>query len=102
MGDAAQQEREKVAIVGGGITGLYCAYILKKNNYDVHLFEETNRAIISTNGRGFERRSRGIFDNFTEILFENRTSSGWASEIGHGTPMLEAITLGVQNDVTGV
>lgn len=36
-------KKKSIAIVGGGITGLYCAYILKKNGHDVYLFEETKR-----------------------------------------------------------
>lgn len=39
----AAEESEKIAIVGGGIAGLYCAYILGKQGKKVRLFEATNR-----------------------------------------------------------
>ncbi|WP_236181497.1 flavin monoamine oxidase family protein [Pseudomonas sputi] len=39
----AAEESEKIAIVGGGIAGLYCAYILGKQGKKVTLFEATNR-----------------------------------------------------------
>lgn len=39
----AAEESEKIAIVGGGIAGLYCAYILGKQGKRVTLFEATGR-----------------------------------------------------------
>nr|WP_256584502.1 FAD-dependent oxidoreductase [Pseudomonas sp. SWI6] len=42
-GDMAAEESEKIAIVGGGIAGLYCAYILGRQGKKVTLFEATNR-----------------------------------------------------------
>jgi hypothetical protein len=42
-GDMAAGEGEKIAIVGGGIAGLYCAYILGKQGKKVTLFEATSR-----------------------------------------------------------
>ena len=35
--------QETVAVVGGGITGLFCAYFLAKNGRFIHLFEAANR-----------------------------------------------------------
>jgi len=40
---AGKDEIQKVAIVGGGIAGLFCAYILGKRGIDVDLFEATDR-----------------------------------------------------------
>jgi predicted NAD/FAD-binding protein len=34
---------EKIAIVGGGIAGLFCAYILARKNKEVFLFEASGR-----------------------------------------------------------
>lgn len=34
---------ETIAIVGGGITGLFCAYVLAQNGKSVHLFEASDR-----------------------------------------------------------
>src|SRR6516225_5980259 len=39
----AKAVNESVAIVGGGITGLFCAYILSHNGKSVRLFEASNR-----------------------------------------------------------
>lgn len=39
----ANTPRESVAIVGGGITGLFCAYILAQNDRSVNLFEASPR-----------------------------------------------------------
>lgn len=35
--------KKKVAIVGGGIAGLYCAWVLSRREHEVHLFESSNR-----------------------------------------------------------
>lgn len=32
----------KIAIIGSGISGLYCAYILKKNGHDVDIYEKNS------------------------------------------------------------
>ena len=34
--------KKRIAIVGGGVSGLTCAYLLQ-HDYDVHLFEQANR-----------------------------------------------------------
>lgn len=40
----SQEEVKRVAIVGGGITGLYCAWVLgEQQGYQVDLFETSNR-----------------------------------------------------------
>ena len=38
-------EKERIAIVGGGITGLFCAYVLAQRDHkkSVFLFEGSNR-----------------------------------------------------------
>lgn len=36
-------QRKKTAIIGGGITGLFCAYVLAQQKHDVAVFEATNR-----------------------------------------------------------
>jgi monoamine oxidase len=44
MNDSGEnRNNETVAIVGGGITGLFCAYILAGNGRMVHLFEAAER-----------------------------------------------------------
>lgn len=35
--------RKKVAVVGGGISGLTCAVLLNKKTYDITIYEKTNR-----------------------------------------------------------
>ncbi|RZL93182.1 MAG: FAD-dependent oxidoreductase [Variovorax sp.] len=37
------QRSEKIAVVGGGITGLFCAYVLAKNGHQPVVFEATDR-----------------------------------------------------------
>lgn len=36
-------DKKKVAIVGGGIAGLYCAWVLSRRDKEVHLFESSDR-----------------------------------------------------------
>ncbi|MBN1822222.1 MAG: protoporphyrinogen oxidase [Prolixibacteraceae bacterium] len=42
---------KKIAIIGGGLTGLTTAYYLKKSGFDIHVFERNNRVggVIKTN-----------------------------------------------------
>lgn len=42
-GSNTNEEVKRVAIVGGGITGLYCAWVLGEQGYKVDLFETSNR-----------------------------------------------------------
>lgn len=35
--------RKKIAIIGGGYTGLCCAKELIKNNFDVTIYEKTDK-----------------------------------------------------------
>jgi monoamine oxidase len=39
----SDKSAEKIAIVGGGITGLFCAWILREQGKSVHLFETADR-----------------------------------------------------------
>ncbi len=41
--------KKKVAIIGGGYTGLSCAKKLLENNYDVTIYEKTDK--IRRNGK---------------------------------------------------
>jgi hypothetical protein len=37
------QKPETIAVIGGGIAGLFCTYILARRGHEVHLFEGTSR-----------------------------------------------------------
>ena len=51
--------KEKIAIIGSGISGLSAAYILSKK-YDVYLFEKKNRL-------GGHTRTINVYENLRKI-----------------------------------
>ena len=41
----SKQEQEKIAIIGGGASGIACAYLLKKNGYKRVTILEADRSV---------------------------------------------------------
>lgn len=60
MSDSTGQHKEKVAIVGGGIAGLYCALVLQRQGYQARIFETANRL-------GGRIRTVRLDENYNEL-----------------------------------
>ena len=63
----------RVAIIGGGITGLAAAYKLSKKGYDVTIFESSyflggQASVINLSGNKIERGYHHLFKNDKEII----------------------------------
>lgn len=71
---------KKIAVIGGGIAGLSCAYELSKKNLDVCVFEKENHV----GGRMSSRSPKGLpFDTGAQILGKNYSSAyGYCLELG--------------------
>ena len=64
---------KKVAIVGGGVSGIGALWALKSTNHDVYLFECADRLGGHTNTAVFERHGRETTVDTGFIVFNNAT-----------------------------
>jgi monoamine oxidase len=98
-GDDLTADAIPVAVIGGGIAGLHCAYRLVEAGVDAVVFEASAR----TGGRMFTARDRFRDDQTCELGGElidtgHETIRGLAADLGLALDDLAAVTAGLRAD----
>ncbi|QIW97679.1 hypothetical protein AMS68_003197 [Peltaster fructicola] len=96
----AHSNRRKIAIVGSGVSGLACLWALKDTDYEVHIFEKSDRLGGHTNTRPFVSGEEVINVDTGFIVMNNATYPNFMrflKAVGI-TPVETLMTFGVSRD----